>query len=271
VTNALEFIKQAEASGKPFYVNLWPDDVHSPFFPPKALRSDGSKRELYLGVVRAMDEQFAPLFDYLRDRPNLRTNTVLVIASDNGPEPGAGRAGQFRGHKGILYEGGLREPFIVWAPGFMPVSACGTVNKQSVVSAVDLLPSLAALAGVTLPQDYKPDGEDLSDTLVGKSEQTRTLPLFWTRPPDRPGSNAEPWPDLAIRQGNWKLLIQHNGESPELYDLKQDPGETQNRAADHPEKVRELKQQLLDWSHPLPLQFEVKDTDSSQAANLPSS
>ena len=118
------------SEGKPFYVNLWPDDVHSPFFPPKALRRDGTKRQLYLGVVKAMDEQFAPLFNYLRASPVLRTNTFLIISSDNGPEPGAGSAGPFRGHKGNLYEGGIREPFIVWAPGFLGPSARGTLNDQ---------------------------------------------------------------------------------------------------------------------------------------------
>ena len=148
VSRTLQFIQQAEQAGKPFYVNVWPDDVHSPFFPPKALRGDGSKRELYLGVVKAMDEQLAPLFDYIRQRPGLRTNTVILVASDNGPEPGAGSAGPFRGHKGMLYEGGIREPFIVWGPGLLAASACGKVNTNTVVSAVDFFPSLARLAGL---------------------------------------------------------------------------------------------------------------------------
>src|SRR5215471_14549816 len=76
VQRALQFIQRAEQAGKPFYVNVWPDDVHSPFFPPKTLRGGGSKEKLYLDVVRAMDEQFAPLFDYIRERPALRTNTL---------------------------------------------------------------------------------------------------------------------------------------------------------------------------------------------------
>ena len=60
---ALAFIKEAEANDKPFYVDVWPDDVHSPFFPPKSLRGDGSKKSLYLGVVQATDDQLTPLFD----------------------------------------------------------------------------------------------------------------------------------------------------------------------------------------------------------------
>jgi uncharacterized sulfatase len=69
VALALRFIRQAEQAGRPFYVNVWPDDVHSPFFPPKALRGGGSKKELYLEVVKAMDAQLAPLFDYIRQQP----------------------------------------------------------------------------------------------------------------------------------------------------------------------------------------------------------
>ena len=88
---AIAFMREASKSGKPFYVDVWPDDVHSPFFPPKALRGDGSKKALYLGVVQATDDQLAPLFDFVRGDPTLRDNTLIVVASDNGPEPGAAR------------------------------------------------------------------------------------------------------------------------------------------------------------------------------------
>jgi len=252
VARALQFIRQAEAAGKPFYVNVWPDDVHSPFFPPKALRGDGSKRELYLGVVKAMDEQLAPLFDYIRQQPALRTNTMILLASDNGPEPGAGSAGLFRGHKGTLYEGGIREPFIVWAPGLMAKSACGTVNATTEVSAVDLFPSLAPLAGAALPAGVDLDGQDLSGALLGKSAAPRSKVLFWTRPPDRPGNGGEPWPDLAARQGNWKLLLGRDGHNAQLYDLEKDPGEARNLAAEHPAIVQRMSQPLLAWWQSLP-------------------
>jgi arylsulfatase A-like enzyme len=69
---ALSFIKQAEQEAKPFYVNVWPDDVHSPFFPPKARRGEGSKRELYHGVLDTMDEQLGVLFSYVRSKRSLR-------------------------------------------------------------------------------------------------------------------------------------------------------------------------------------------------------
>ncbi len=249
---ALKFIQNAEKSGTPFYVNVWPDDVHSPFYPPKALRGDEKKRELYLGVIKAMDEQFAPLFDYIRQSPTLRTNTVLVIASDNGPEPGAGSAGPFQGHKGMLYEGGVREPLIVWAPGFMSKSVRGTINKKTVVSGLDLFPSIARLAGGTLPAGESLDGEDLSSALLGKSDNVRKKPLFWTRPPDRPGPDREPWPDLSMREGNWKLLMMRDGGNAQLFDLANDAGETRNLASKHPEVVSRMRKALLAWAHSLP-------------------
>lgn len=252
VKRALDFIQRAQRQGKPFYVNLWPDDVHSPFFPPKALRGNGSKHDLYLGVVKAMDEQYAPLFDYIRNQPALRTNTIIIIASDNGPEPGAGSAGPLRGHKGMLYEGGIREPFIVWGPGFMQPAVRGSLNDTTVVSAIDVFPSIARLARAELPTGIGLDGEDLSRAMVGESNAKRSKPLFWNRPPDRPGPDGEAWPDLAMREENWKLLLMRDGRNPQLYDLMSDSGEARNVAAEHPEIVRRMSQPLLAWWQSLP-------------------
>ncbi len=252
VDRAIEFIRKAEAEGRPFYVNVWPDDVHSPFFPPKALQGNRSKRELYLGVVKAMDAQLAPLFDYIRARPALRANTIIFVASDNGPEPGAGSAGPFRGHKGLLYEGGIREPFIVWAPGLIDPKARGTRNDSTVLVGMDFLPSVASLAGAPLPADARLDGEDLSAAMLGKKAPRRATDLFWNRPPDRPGARGEVWPDLAMRRGDWKLLLMRDGSNPQLYDLAEDPGETRNLAAQKPRVVRRLSKPLLEWWLSLP-------------------
>jgi uncharacterized sulfatase len=251
VSRALRFIQQAEQSGKPFYVNIWPDDVHSPFFPPQVLTGDGSKKQLYLGVVKAMDDQLAPLFDYIKSSPTLRTNTLVIVASDNGPEPGAGSAGPFRGHKGNLYEGGVREPFIVWGPGLLAERSRGTVNDTTVVAGVDLLPSLASLAHVRFPTDV--DGEDLSRSWLGKTQQVRNKPLFWNRPPDRAGSATEAWPDLASRDGDWKLLVMEDGSGAQLYNLAKDPAEKHDLAQEQPKVVRRLAKQLLDWRKSLPI------------------
>ncbi len=251
VSGALDFIKKAENDDQPFYLNLWPDDVHSPFDPPQELRGDGSKRELYRGVVSNMDTELGPLFDAIRNSPKLRDNTLVIFASDNGPERGAGLAGPLRGYKGELYEGGIREPFIVWGPGIIPADKKGTVNDTAVVSGVDFLPSLLNLAGVKqIPQS---DGSDLSATFTGHSTQGRTKPLFWKRPPDRPGTPDEPLPDFAMRDGDWKFLMQQDGSQPQLYNLAKDVGETKNLAAQEPQVVQRLTKAILDWNQTLPV------------------
>lgn len=254
VNAAIDFMKQAEKDGKPFYCDVWPDDVHSPFFPPKALRGDGAKKTLYLGVVQATDDQLAPLFDYVRNDPGLRNNTLIVLASDNGPEPGAGSPGPFRGHKGNLYEGGVREPLIVWGPGLLDKAAVGTTNTRTVVAGVDFLPSILAVTGQKPAPGQTLDGQDLSASLLGRERQIRHKPLFWIRPPDRPGPANNPFPDLSIRDGDWKLLINEDGSKPQLYDLAKDIREENNLAEKEPQVAERLKKMLLEWRHGLPVE-----------------
>lgn len=247
---AIEFMDVAQQQGKPFYVNVWPDDVHSPFFPPEA-QSDRSKRAMYRAVVEAMDQQLTRLLDHVANSPALRDNTVIVLTSDNGPEPGAGSAGPFRGTKTNLYEGGIREPFIVWAPGLMDPKAIGTTNEKSVVVAMDLVPSLLQFAGVAVPAG-RYDGVPMAATLLGKEQAVRDTPIFWRRPPDRPGRPRNPFPDLAMREGDWKLLCMADGSAPQLYDLSKDERESKNLAEAHPERIEAMKKALLAWNESMP-------------------
>jgi arylsulfatase A-like enzyme len=251
VGRALEFIKQAEGEGKPFYLNLWPDDVHSPFFPPAGTRGDGSKHALYDAVLKNMDEQLGPLFDYVRGNPKLRDNTLILIMNDNGPEAGAGSAGAFRNGKGSLYEGGVREPLIVWGPGWLPPARRGAWDKTTVLSSVDLAPSLLKLAGVKPPATSF-DGVDVSESLLGKPAGPRTMPLFWNRPPDRPGPPENPWPDLAVRDREWKLLVNEDGSGAQLYHILRDPAESINLAAQYPDVTQRLSESVRAWNRSLP-------------------
>jgi uncharacterized sulfatase len=251
---AIPFIDRAAAAGKPFYLNLWPDDVHSPFWPPVDRWAQG-KRGMYLAVLEEMDRKFGKLFDHIRDTPALRDNTVILVCSDNGPEPGAGSAGPFRGNKGGLFEGGIRSPLVVWGPGVIPAAKAGTANGGSVVAAFDLAPSLLKLGGVAPPEGTDFDGEDLSATLTGKAVASRAAPLFWRRPPDRkmdPGKPPQPLPDLAARDGKWKLLCDYDGSKPQLYDLAADPGEATDLAARHPDIVARLAKPLVAWHRAMP-------------------
>lgn len=251
---ALAFMSRAVRDRKPFYLNLWPDDVHSPFWPPVAKwGDDGSKRRLYLSVLEEMDRQFARLFDRVRNDETLRDNTLILICSDNGPEQGAGTAGPFRGFKTQLYEGGVRSPLIAWGPGLLESGKAGAVNTESFLAAMDLVPSLLALAGAEPPVGAEFDGVDMSDVLLGKSARSRGRPLFFRRPPDRDSFyGVENLPDLAVRDGRWKLLCEYDGSQAELYDLAADGGEQANVAGDHPDIVADLKARLLAWHESMP-------------------
>ncbi len=250
-TAALDFIKQAAHDGKPFYVNVWPDDVHSPFYPPQARRGDGSKRTLYHGVLDTMDEQLGELFRYIRGSDTLRDNTLILVCSDNGPEKGAGSAGPFRGHKTMLYEGGVRSSLIAWGPGLLKRS--GEVNRTSWFSGIDLVPTLLTIANATPAQKVKFDGEALPNVLLGKSTASRTSPLFFRRPPDRDAYyGVADLPDLAVRDGKWKLLCEYDGSRPELYDLQSDRGEAKNLAGQQPDEVPRLTAAVVAWHQSLP-------------------
>jgi uncharacterized sulfatase len=250
---AIPFIDRAAKAGKPFYVNLWPDDVHAPFWPPVETWGDGSRRHLYLAVLEEMDRQFGRLFDHICNTAALRDNTLILVCSDNGPDVGAGSADPFRGTKATLYEGGTRSPFIAWGPGLIASDKAGTHNETSVFSAIDLVPSLLALAGVSKPADVAFDGENLATVLRGESGASRTAPLFWRRPPDRKiAYDAGPLPDLSVRDGDWKLLCEYDGSQPELYNLTADPGEATNLVEQHPGVVARLAQAVLAWNETMP-------------------
>ncbi|GIX05427.1 MAG: N-acetylgalactosamine-6-sulfatase [Planctomycetaceae bacterium] len=253
VQAALAFIRRAVRAGRPFYVNIWLDDVHSPFWPPVERWGGGTRQELYRAVLEEMDRQLAPLFHVIRTDPQLREHTLIVCCSDNGPEPNAGSSGPFRGAKGMLYEGGIRSPLMVWCPGLMPSEQRGGWNRQSVFSAMDLVPALLTLAEVKPPAGISFDGEDVSDTLLGREAASRQQPLCWRRPPDRRYVGQQgPLPDLAIREGRWKLMSNYQGEPLALFDLEQDAAETTDVQQMYPEVVSRLRAQVLAWHHSLP-------------------
>lgn len=250
VEAALAFVHSASRSRKPFYLNLWPDDVHTPMHPPLELWQDAS-RPRYLAVLEEMDRQLAPLFDLIRGDEALAQNTIVLVCSDNGPEVGFGSAGGLRGCKATLYEGGIRSPLIVWAPGLMAEGACGTTNRTSILSAIDLVPSLLSLAGALPEVDY--DGEDLLPTLLGQEVGARRAPLFFRRPPDRENfRHHKGLPDLAVRRGCWKVLCDFDGSNAQLYDLDNDPGEEADLAGERVELTRELAELVVAWHRALP-------------------
>lgn len=254
---AITFMDKASEQDQPFYVNIWPDDVHSPFWPPfeeYGVAKDAGKRGLYLAVLEAMDRQFAKLFDYIDDNKKLRNNTLIMICSDNGPEMEAGRAESLKGYKTHLYEGGIRSPLIVWGSRFINHNAKGTRNRGSVFSSIDIVPSLLSFAGLQLPKGIIFDGENLIETILGVDTASRKAPIFYSRPPDRKSIYGfENLPDLAMRHGKWKLLCDYDGSRPELYDMTTDKGEKNNVANQHINVVNNMTEQLLQWWESMPV------------------
>ena len=262
VDETLAFVKTH--ASQPWLVNLWFDDVHTPHVPSDeqlAGAGEGTGNAKYRAVLRATDAQIGRLLGKLKEL-KMDANTIVIVAGDNGPEPSfeRKRTGGMRGMKWSLYEGGVRTPFIVRWPGVVPAA----VNDTSVVSAVDFFPTLCALAGVTAPGGVKFDGEDQSAVWKGGA-QPRRAPLLWEygrKPPtEGPGKiRAFPYPNepdakspnVAIRDGNWKLLINADGTGAELYNLATDRTETRNLAAEKPDITKRLTDAALTWRKSLP-------------------
>jgi arylsulfatase A-like enzyme len=184
----------------------------------------------------------------------LEERTLVIFTSDNGPLPSfrGSRSGGLRGSKLSLYEGGVRMPFIVRWPGHAPA---GRVDNQSVLSATDLFPSLCAVAGVPLPPGAAFDGEDLSAALSG-SPTVRVKPLLWEYGRNTNSfiypKGADRSPNVAVREGDWKLLVNADGSDVRLFNLRDDPKESANVAEQHLDLARRLQEKALAWRKSLP-------------------
>jgi uncharacterized sulfatase len=258
VDRTIAAIQNAQNAQKPFYINLWPDDIHTPLEPPKNLRGDLSMQARFLGVMEEMDKHIGRLFDYIRNNPELRENTLIIFTSDNGPDKAVNTAGPLRGYKTNLYEGGFREPFIAWWPAVIPEKLRGTKNTKTVMAGIDLPLTFMKVAGAKPDKNVHYDGENMLEAISGKAQIKRSKPIFWIRPPDRPGYNGDNDPDLAIRKGDYKLLMDFDGSNVQLYNLEKDMGETQNIKDSQPEKARELKKDLEEWFKNYPLDIDLE-------------
>jgi arylsulfatase A-like enzyme len=262
VDRTLDFLKANPT--KPCFVNLWLDDPHTPWVPSAEDMTLGKKgkaagkgdtKERLAKVLTDLDTQMGRLLDALRAPVGGRPTLVLFIG-DNGPLPtfAQARTAGLRGSKLSLYEGGVRVPFMAWGPGLVEA---GVTNRDTVIGTVDLFPSLCRLCGVPLPKGYESDGEFMDAALRGKPEK-RTRPLFWEYGRNEtafayPGeATKNRSPNVAVRDGNWKLLVNADGTGAELYDLADDPNEATNRAAVAPELAKRLTDAALKWRKSMP-------------------
>ena len=257
---AIDYLENKCDTDKPFALYLAHTMMHmnidaSPEFTGK---SEGG---LYGDVVEEFDHETGRLLDALEEL-DMAGNTLVIYTSDNGPwnqdaytvrkrineryvnwkEEHAnfenddifwGESGPLRNGKGSCYEGGLRVPCIVRWPGKVPADQV----SDAIFATIDFLPTFATLTGAGIPEDRKIDGVDQTNLLLGKSDEGSRDNFFYVN---------------AYRKGNWKYLAaEHNmfgyardnerKIEEELYDLSVDLGETNNLAAQYPEKVEELR------------------------------
>lgn len=248
---AIEFLEAHR--DEPFFFYLAHPMPHTPLLTTRQFKGK-SKAGLYGDVIEELDFHTGRLLDAVKAL-GLDENTYIIFTSDNGPwwirGNHAGNCEPLRSAKTSTYEGGLRVPFIIRAPGKVPA---GTTNDL-VTATIDLMPTIAKLAGAEMPDDRVIDGLDVSEIFHGTQTEL-----------DRPYFFYQHQSLRAVRQGDWKLHLPHSDldktkegelwqshvpaedrpyiQELTLYNLKDDIGETTNVANSHPEVVQQLLKQL---------------------------
>ena len=242
---AIPFIEESVAGEAPFLAVIW---FHEPHWPVVAGADDTAPfselsrfAQHYYGCIRAADAQIGRLRRALR-RLGAAENTMIWLTSDNGPEGNPtmpGSAGPLRGRKRDLYEGGIR------VPGLLEWPARIAARRDTAVPAVtsDYVPTIADLLGLDLPAGRPMDGVSLLPLIDGRMTE-RPRPIAFQ-------SNGR----IALSDNRYKLIHYGRGrpfaEPPwrwELYDLVDDPGESNDLAAEHPEIVEQMAEQLARWN-----------------------
>jgi arylsulfatase A len=238
---AVSFINSPKSS--PFFLYLAYSTPHIPLMPSAAFRG-ASKQGAYGDVVMELDWSVGAVMQAIKDK-GIDGNTLVMFSSDHGPWY-QGSAGSLRGRKAETWEGSMREPFIARAPGQIQSGAvCGDM-----ATALDILPTVARLAGAALPGN-RLDGVDIWPLLTGERQTAdREVFLYF-----------DGWNIQCARLGSWKLHVARNNTpawapapmggamnlplaTPELYNLDADPGEASDCAADNPDIVAEIRRRI---------------------------
>ncbi len=276
---AVKFIEANK--NRPFYANVWLHESHLAHNPSQEAMAKWKhldpRQQVYAAVITDGDNKVGIILDAL-ERCGIAKNTLVVFSSDNGPAktkendkgvPGKyrshynlGETGGLRGQKTSLFEGGVCVPFIVRWPGHAPA---GLKNDASVLTAVDLLPTFCAAAGVAISTHADGDGENMLRAFKGEAMQ-RTRPIFWRTNGDKKAQDF--WPDLAVREGDWKLVTTFDGQRVELHNLKSNRGEsaTKDQSKDDPAMTARLTALALDWNATLPTKADPSCLENPQKA-----
>ncbi len=239
---------------RPFFLNYWMFSVHAPFDAKQALiekhrarvnPSDPQRSPTYAAMVESLDDAIGTLLDAL-DRLGLADKTLILFTSDNGGNmydevdgttPTSNRP--LRGGKATMYEGGTRVPCVIAWPGITPPGS----RSDALIQSEDYYPTLLAGLGLAAAAGQRFDGLNILPVLRGDSLADRALVQYFPHNPAVPD-----WlpPSVSVHRGDWKLIrIFHGGEQGAhrhlLFNLREDLGETNNLAAQQPERVRELE------------------------------
>jgi arylsulfatase A-like enzyme len=228
---------------KPFFLMVAHYAVHTPLQAKadvvanyKGKQADGQKNATYAAMVESVDDACGAILKALKDA-GILDQTIVVFTSDNGGLLGSTINLLLRLGKGFAYEGGLRVPWIIFWPGLIPP---GSLSSEPIIT-MDLYPTLVEATGASLPKGKEIDGVSLVKHLKsGGKEPLQREALYWHFPHYR----EEPGPYSVIRAGDWKLIKFYEGPVLELYNLKEDLGETTNLAGKMPAKVQQLHDQL---------------------------
>ncbi len=215
---AVRFLKANR--DRPFFLYLPHSAVHFPIYPGKKFQGR-SPHGYYSDWVEEVDWSVGEVLQTIREL-GIAEKTFVLFTSDNGGTR-RGRNTPLRGFKGSTFEGGVRVCTIAWWPGRIPA---GT-QTDAICGMFDILPTFAALAGAPLPTDRKLDGKNIWPVLSGRETDAAPHDTFYYYR----GLKLE-----AVRYGDWKLRLADR----ELYNLREDIGETTNVAARHPDVVEKL-------------------------------
>jgi arylsulfatase A-like enzyme len=250
---ACNFIDNYQSA--PFFLNLWFYNVHQPLM-AKQNKVDKyqalldttklQKNPVYAAMVEHVDDAVGKVISKLKQM-GVYDNTIIVFTSDNGGLIGMSARkvtnnSPLRKGKGQMYEGGVRVPFIIKN---LYQQSSGTTNHTPVMS-IDLFPTLMDLAGVKVDKAVKNgfDGISLKPLLADKTKQLKRSSIFWHYPHYH-SEGATPY--SAVRHGDWKLIHIIETNTYELYNLKEDIGETKDLASLYPKVVKQLASELEKW------------------------
>ncbi|MCD8483106.1 MAG: sulfatase-like hydrolase/transferase [Verrucomicrobia bacterium] len=201
------------------------------------------QQRYYASMITYLDRDIGRILDLLQAQ-GIDENTLVFFCSDNGAadryDSRFNSSGNLRGRKRDVYEGGIRTPMLVRWPG----QVAAGVTSDAIWYFADVLPTLAELVGAPVPQGV--DGVSVLPTLRSQSQpELADRPLYWE-------FHEEQFAQ-AIRRGRWKAVRQNPHLATELYDLQTDPGESNNVAAAHPEKVAEFERLFVTMRTPTPI------------------